>query len=58
MASDMVDEDGRLIGNSISLLLNCNSEDEIQECYSKLSAGGEQTHQLEITFWVALFGNR
>ena len=57
MASDMVDEEGLIAGNAVSLILNCNSEEEIQECYSKLSAGGEQTHPLEITFWGALFGN-
>ncbi len=57
MASDMVDEEGLLKGNAVSLMLNCNSEEESQECYAKLSAGGEQTHPLEITFWGALFGN-
>ncbi len=57
MASDMVSEDGLTSGNTVSLMLNCNSEDEIQECYAKLSWGGTKTHPLERTFWGALFGN-
>ncbi|MFA5328553.1 MAG: VOC family protein [Prolixibacteraceae bacterium] len=57
IASDMVDEEGLLKGNAVSLMLNCNSEDEIQQFYMRLSAGGKQTHPLEINFWGALFGN-
>lgn len=57
MASDMVGEQGLLIGNSVSLLFFCQSEEEINALYSNLSIGGEQTHPLEITFWGALFGS-
>jgi PhnB protein len=56
MASDMVGEGGLLKGNSVSLMLNCNSEKEIRECYHKLSQGGEQTHPLKLTAWNAIFG--
>lgn len=56
MGSDMVSEQGLLMGNAVSLMLNCSSEKEIKECYKKLSQGGEQTHPLEDTFWGALFG--
>jgi len=57
MASDIVGDDGLLNGNSVSLMLDCGSEDEIRESYAKLSDGGERTHPLETTFWGALFGN-
>jgi PhnB protein len=57
MASDMVSEQGLNMGNSVALMLDCSSEEEIEGCYKKLSAGGETTHQLENTFWGALFGD-
>jgi PhnB protein len=57
MASDMVSEKGLIKGNSVSLSLNCSSEEEIKNCYAKLSAGGTATHQLEDSFWGALFGD-
>ena len=56
MASDMVGEKGLIRGNSVSLMLNCGSEDEIKTFYARLSAEGEATHPLENTFWGALFG--
>ena len=57
MGSDMVDEKGLVKGNSVSLMLNCSSEDEVITCYSNLSKGGMATHPLEHTFWGALFGD-
>lgn len=57
MASDMVSEKGLQRGNAVSLMLDCNSEEEIKECYTKLSEGGEATHPLEISFWGAHFGD-
>ena len=57
MATDMVPENGLTKGNSVSLCLNCSSEDEIKACYKKLSSGGKADHPLENTFWGALFGD-
>lgn len=57
MATDMVSEEGLRVGNSISLMLDCNSEDEIRSLYKKLSSGGKATHPLENSFWGALFGD-
>lgn len=57
MASDMVSEKGLIKGNSVSLSLNCSSEEEIKSCYAKLSAGGTANHSLENSFWGALFGD-
>lgn len=56
MASDMVGEKGLIKGNSVSLMLNCSNDEEIETYYINLSAGGQPTHPLEISFWGALFG--
>ncbi|HEY6062822.1 MAG TPA: VOC family protein [Chitinophagaceae bacterium] len=57
MGSDMVGETGLLKGNSVSLMLNCSSEEEIKNCFEKLSSGGKKDHPLEDSFWGALFGD-
>ena len=56
-ASDMVPETGLIKGNSVSLLLSCNSENEARTFYNKLSIGGEATHPLENTYWGSIFGD-
>jgi len=57
MASDMMGEKGLMIGNNISMMLNCETEAEARAFYEKLAAGGEATHPLENTFWGALLGD-
>ncbi|RBQ06328.1 VOC family protein [Pedobacter miscanthi] len=57
MGTDMVEERGLIKGNSISMMLNCNSEEEAIAYYNKLSAGGRASHPLQETFWGALFGD-
>jgi PhnB protein len=57
MGTDMVSEKGMIRGNTVSMVLNCSSEEETRNYYQKLAAGGEATHPLEITFWGALFGD-
>jgi PhnB protein len=57
MATDMVEERGLIKGNSISMMLNCNSKEEAQSFYRKLSFGGKASHPLQETFWGALFGD-
>ncbi|MEP7256430.1 MAG: VOC family protein [Ferruginibacter sp.] len=56
MGTDCVPPPGLIRGNSVSLSLNCSSEEEIRSYYEKLSAGGNTTHPLEDTFWGAVFG--
>jgi PhnB protein len=56
MGSDMAPETGLIRGNAVSLVLNSGSEKELKSCYKKLSAGGQETHPLQKTFWDALFG--
>jgi PhnB protein len=57
MGSDMVPESGLVKGNSVSLFINCDSEEETKKLYKKLSKGGKADHPLEDTFWGALFGD-
>lgn len=57
LASDMYGPEGLQRGNSISLCLDCNSEEEIYRYYDKLSAGGLATHPLEDAFWGGKFGD-
>ena len=56
MASDMVGDKGLIKGTNVSLMLNCSSEEDIQNMYQKLATDGQATHPLEHTFWGALFG--
>jgi PhnB protein len=57
MGSDMVGEKGLQKGNAVSMAINCSSEEEIQNFYEKLSAGGTKDHALEQSFWGATFGD-
>lgn len=57
MGSDMAPEIGLVKGNAVSLMLNCSSEKEIEITFAKLSEGGIVRHNLETTFWGALFGD-
>ena len=57
MASDLCDETGLIKGNNVSLMLDCDSEDQIRNTYDRLSEGGNKSHPLEKTFWNALFGD-
>ncbi len=55
MASDMVQ--GPVVrGNSVSLSLDCSSEEEIHRLFAALSSGGTITCPLEESFWGATFG--
>ena len=56
LASDM-GEAQAVKGNMLSLLLDCTSQEEIQDLFTKLSAGGTVGHALEVTFWGATFGD-
>ncbi len=57
MGSDMVPSQGLTSGNAVSLALNCISEQEVNETYTKLAAGGQATHPLENSFWGGIFGD-
>ena len=56
MASDMLGKNSLVHGNNIALSVNCSSEDEINNLYTKLSEGGEIIEALKTQFWGAIFG--
>lgn len=55
MGSDMVDPGGFVHGNSMSLSINCFSEEEITDYYNKFSEGGKILDDLKVQFWGAMF---
>ncbi len=56
MASDNIGPRKFLLGNDMSLSLNCSSEEEINTFWVKLSEGGEIQQPLQVMFWGATFG--
>jgi PhnB protein len=50
MGSDMAGTDGVTRGNTISLALVCNDEEEITRCFANLSDGGHVIHPLHRFF--------
>ncbi|HEY0771498.1 MAG TPA: VOC family protein [Sphingobacteriaceae bacterium] len=57
MGSDMGGDQRLIKGTSVSLMLNCSSAAEINNCYEALSMGGQRNNSVEDTFWGALFGD-
>lgn len=57
MATDMMGPAQAIKGSTISLLLNCRSEEEVRTLFASLAVGGEVGHPLEETFWGATFGD-
>lgn len=43
-------------GNSVALCLNCSSDQEIYDCFDKLSAGGQVVMPLHQSFWGGTYG--
>ena len=56
MATDITPQSGIIKGNNVSLMLDCDTENEIKTIYGKLLVSGHSTHPLEDTFWGAIFG--
>lgn len=56
MATDMVGDEGLVRGNSVSVLIQCSSEQEMRTYYDRLSVGGHKTYPIENTMWGTLFG--
>ncbi|TAK57666.1 VOC family protein [Patescibacteria group bacterium] len=55
IGSDMM-RDKAVVGDSVGLSLDCESEKEIKMIFDSLSQGGEVFMPLEDAFWGALFG--
>jgi PhnB protein len=43
-------------GNTVTMCINCSTEEEIRNFYEKLSIGGEIIYALDTSFWGALYG--
>lgn len=56
MASDRMQEDPLVRGNTITLSINCESDEQINDLFAKLSAGGKVVMPLADQFWGAKFG--
>ena len=56
MASDMMGNKV-VAGNSISLCINCSSDEEINSFFKNLSKGGNIVEPLHQSFWGATFGS-
>jgi PhnB protein len=50
LGSDIGGSEGLVKGNTISLALRCNTEEEIEKFFSNLSSGGKITHILHKFF--------
>ena len=49
-------QDRAVIGDNVGMSLNCDSEEELREIFSKLSVGGEVFMAPELQFWGGVFG--
>ncbi len=56
IGTDMAEESGLKRGNAISILVECNSGKEIQDCFKYLSSGGKVQYPIELTREGDLFG--
>jgi PhnB protein len=54
-ASDMM-MDKAVVGDNISLMVNCDSEKQLRGLFDKLAEGGEVFLPVEKAFWGAYFG--
>ena len=57
MASDMMGPEGITKGNTMALMLQCSSEEEINRFFNSLSAGGYVDHPLADSFWGSKFAH-
>lgn len=56
LACDGFGPEGIIRGNTVTLCLDCSSEEEINTFFANLSAGGQVTHALKTEFWGGTFG--
>ncbi|AWW32003.1 VOC family protein [Echinicola strongylocentroti] len=56
LGTDMVGDNGLKKGNSVSMMIDCGSQNEIRTYLSNLSEGGLLIAPLEENYWGALVG--
>lgn len=57
MGSDMLSDEGLKKGNAVSLMLHCDTQEEMSHFYQKLSLGGKQIQPIAKSIWGAWFGD-
>lgn len=57
MGTDLAGEQGLIKGNTVSLMLHCASEKEMNEYYHRLSKDGTAASPPQETHWGAFFGH-
>lgn len=55
--SDTINKDQLKEGNNITILIDCDTEEQIRKYYEGLSKGATINMPLENTFWGALYGS-
>jgi PhnB protein len=55
MASDMKPS-WRTVGNSVSVMLHCSSEEELRKTFDALAEGGTVRDPVKAQFWGGMFG--
>jgi PhnB protein len=55
LASDMVDQNGLTVGNNVALALVCDTDEEMEDYFSKLSQGGTIKYPLH-NFYAGKIG--
>lgn len=55
IGSDMM-RDRAIIGDHVGIMLECDSEEELNSAFKMLSEGGEVFMPPELAFWGAVFG--
>ena len=56
MASDAMNKNGVNNGDNISLSIECDTNDQLEKVFTKMSEGGKITMPLQDQFWGAKFG--
>ena len=57
MGSDMVDDQGLIKGNTVSVSMSFFTEKELRSCYKKLSYGALRTYPVQHNFYGILFAS-
>lgn len=57
MGSDLLQDEGFVPGNTISISFNASSEAEINLAFANMSAGGRVNHPLKEEFWGGLYAD-
>lgn len=57
MGSDMSGPEGIINGNACSMMVECDTEEQLRGFYSKLSDGATETYEPADSFWGSIFAH-